>query len=99
MRDRIYASSLAGPALTNALRVEPELGTPARGGVPATVARRTSDGWRLTGRKIFCTGSYGLRWMVVWATTQDDPEGARTGPVIAPGDAPGITIDETQGPR
>jgi alkylation response protein AidB-like acyl-CoA dehydrogenase len=49
----------------------------------------------LNGRKIFSTGSQGLRWMVVWATTQDDPEGPRTGPFIVPGDAPGITIEET----
>lgn len=95
VRDRIYASSLAGPALINALRVEPELGTPARGGVPATVARRTSDGWRLSGHKTFCTGSYGLRWLVVWAATQDDPEGLRAGPFIVPAHAPGITIEET----
>ncbi|EGH49830.1 acyl-CoA dehydrogenase family protein, partial [Pseudomonas syringae pv. pisi str. 1704B] len=28
-------------ALINALRVEPDLGTPARGGLPGTIARRT----------------------------------------------------------
>jgi alkylation response protein AidB-like acyl-CoA dehydrogenase len=95
VRDRVFASALAGPALINALRVEPELGTPARGGVPATTARRTGDGWLLNGRKIFSTGSQGLRWMVVWATTEDDPEGPRTGPFIVPADAPGITIEET----
>jgi alkylation response protein AidB-like acyl-CoA dehydrogenase len=95
VRDRIFSSALAGPALVNALRVEPELGTPARGGVPATVARRTGEGWRITGRKVFSTGSHGLAWMVVWATTEDDPEGPRTGPFIVPADAPGITIEET----
>ena len=95
VRDRIFSSALAGPALVNALRVEPELGTPARGGVPATVARRTGDGWRITGRKTFSTGSHGLGWLVVWATTEGDPEGPRTGPFIVPADAPGITIEET----
>ena len=95
VRDHVYDSSLAGPALVNALRVEPELGTPARGGVPATVARRTADGWRITGRKIFSTGSHGLRWMAVWAVTEDDPDGPRTGPFLVPADAGGITIDET----
>jgi alkylation response protein AidB-like acyl-CoA dehydrogenase len=95
VRDRIFASALAGPALINALRVEPELGTPARGGVPATTARRISDGWLISGRKIFSTGSYGLQWMVVWATTEDDSEGRRAGPFIVPGDAPGITIEDT----
>ena len=47
-------------ALVNALRVEPELGSPARGGLPGTVARRTAEGWRVSGRKIYSTGSHGL---------------------------------------
>jgi alkylation response protein AidB-like acyl-CoA dehydrogenase len=34
--------------------------------------------------------------MVVWAaTTEDDPDGQRTGPFLVPADAPGITIVET----
>ena len=50
--DRVLAevrsSSLHGVALINALRVEPELGTPGRGGLPATMAERLPDGrgWR-----------------------------------------------------
>ena len=42
VREEVIASSLAGPALINALRVEPDLGTPARGGIPSTrrAARR-----------------------------------------------------------
>ena len=47
-------------ALINALRVEPEFGTPARGGLPVTCARRDGDGWRVTGRKIFSTGAGAL---------------------------------------
>ncbi|GJD30872.1 Putative acyl-CoA dehydrogenase YdbM [Methylobacterium adhaesivum] len=47
-------------ALINALRVEPEFGTPARGGLPATCARRDGDGWRVMGRKIFSTGAGAL---------------------------------------
>ena len=50
--------AVAGVSLVNALRVEPELGTPARGGLPAAVATRTAaGGWRLTGHKIFATGA------------------------------------------
>jgi alkylation response protein AidB-like acyl-CoA dehydrogenase len=95
-RDRVVASSLAGPALINALRVEPELGTPGRGGIPATRARRDGDGWRISGHKIYSTGSHGLRWMFVWAATaDDDPDGVRVGPFLVPGDAPGIEIRDT----
>jgi alkylation response protein AidB-like acyl-CoA dehydrogenase len=60
------------PVLINTLRVEPELGTPARGGLPATTARRTDDGWLLSGRKIYSTGSHALTWMAVFART-DEP--------------------------
>jgi alkylation response protein AidB-like acyl-CoA dehydrogenase len=96
VRARVFASAMEGPALINALRVEPELGTPARGGIPATRAVLTADGFLVSGRKIFSTGSQGLRWMVVWAaTSEDDPEGQRSGPFLVPADAPGITIVET----
>src|SRR4051812_15658949 len=55
---KVRASSVDAVALINALRVEPELGTPGRGGLPATVAARLpgDGGWRLTGRKIYSTG-------------------------------------------
>ncbi|KAA9158055.1 acyl-CoA dehydrogenase [Amycolatopsis acidicola] len=95
--DEIYRAALAEsaerPVLINALQVEPALGSPSRGGLPETVARRTKDGWRLTGRKIYSTGSVALRWMVVWART-DEPE-PRVGNFLVRGDAPGIAIDET----
>ena len=70
------AESVRRPVLINALRVEPELGTPARGGLPATTARRVPDGWSLAGRKIFSTGAVGLRWMIVWARTDEYPAGS-----------------------
>ena len=37
--EEVLQESARRPVLINALRVEPELGTPARGGLPATVAR------------------------------------------------------------
>jgi alkylation response protein AidB-like acyl-CoA dehydrogenase len=93
--DAQYAEALAEsadrPVLINTLRVEPELGTPARGGLPATTARAVPGGWALTGRKIFATGAPGLRWMLVWARTEDDP--ARVGSFLVRSDSPGITIE------
>ena len=79
--------------LINALRVEPDLGTPARGGLPSTVARRTPQGWRLDGRKIYCTGSPALTWMVVWARTDEDTP--RVGGWLVHRDTPGWRIEET----
>ncbi|MGA5304715.1 acyl-CoA dehydrogenase family protein [Nucisporomicrobium flavum] len=89
----VLAESAQRPTLINALRVEPDLGTPARGGLPATTARRTADGWELTGHKIFSTGAAGLRWMQVWARTDEDP--VRTGAFLVRTDSPGIEIERT----
>ncbi len=80
-------------ALVNALRVEPALGTPARGGLPETTARRSAAGWSITGRKIYSTGSPGLRWMLVWARTDEaDP---RVGMFLVRAQSPGVSVVET----
>jgi alkylation response protein AidB-like acyl-CoA dehydrogenase len=93
--DALYAAAVAEsadrPVLINTLRVEPELGTPARGGLPAATARAVPGGWSLSGRKIFATGAPGLRWMLVWARTEDEP--ARVGSFLVRSDSPGITIE------
>src|SRR3954453_13411224 len=89
----VLAESAVRPTLINALRVEPELVTPARGGLRATTARRTAAGWELTGQKIFSTGAVALRWMQVWARPDQEP--VRTGAFLVRGDTPGITVDRT----
>jgi alkylation response protein AidB-like acyl-CoA dehydrogenase len=93
LREQVLTDSLNGVSLINALRVEPELGTPARGGLPATTAVRTAEGWRLTGRKIYSTGSPILRYGLVWARTDD--ETPRVGWFLAPMQLPGIRMEET----
>jgi alkylation response protein AidB-like acyl-CoA dehydrogenase len=90
---RLARDTLDGIALINALRVEPELGSPARGGLPSTIARRTATGWRLTGHKIYSTGAPILKWYVVWART-DEPE-ARVGQFLVPAGLPGTRIVES----
>jgi alkylation response protein AidB-like acyl-CoA dehydrogenase len=92
-REAVLDSSHQGPALANHLRVEPDLGTPARGGVPAARAVATGDGWRVSGHKLYSTGSVGLRWLVVWAATAE-PE-PRVGHFLVPADAPGVEIRPT----
>ncbi|WP_306214328.1 acyl-CoA dehydrogenase family protein [Actinoplanes sp. RD1] len=79
-----------GPALANAVRAEPELGAPARGGLPKTTATRTADGWVVNGRKAYATGGAGLTYHVVWVTA-----GEKVGHIVVPGDSPGITWIET----
>ncbi|MBK0095974.1 acyl-CoA/acyl-ACP dehydrogenase [Erwinia sp. S63] len=90
VRATVASSVVIQGALINALRVEPELGTPARGGLPATRARRTAEGWRISGEKIYSTGSHGLSWFLVWARSDDvDP---LVGGYLVPANAPGIQI-------
>ena len=89
--ERLARDAVAGRGLIGGLRVEPELGTPVRGGLPATIARRTADGWVLTGTKIYSTGSTGLDWFSVWAKT-DEPE-PRVGNFLVRSDSAGIAIE------
>ncbi|SFB46563.1 Acyl-CoA dehydrogenase [Pseudomonas sp. NFIX10] len=90
LRLRVAEDAVGEGALINALRVEPDLGTPARGGLPATIARRTSEGWRISGRKLYSTGSHGLTWFSVWArSTDEDP---LVGAWLIHKDTPGISI-------
>ena len=88
--ERLAREAAAGGGLIGGLRVEPELGTPVRGGLPKTVARRTAAGWSITGNKIYCTGSTGLQWFSVWART--DEQQPRVGNFLIATDSPGISI-------
>lgn len=90
---RLVREAVDGVSLINALRVEPELGSPARGGLPATVARRTPEGWRLSGRKIYSTGAPILRWYAVWART--DEAAPRVGTFLVRADSPGVRVEPT----
>lgn len=92
LRLQVAQDAVQKGALINALRVEPDLGTPARGGLPATIARRTAAGWRISGRKIYSTGSHGLTWLSVWARSND--EDPLVGAWLVHKDTPGISIIE-----
>nr|WP_245442784.1 acyl-CoA dehydrogenase family protein [Methylobacterium terrae] len=90
---RLQQAALREGAFVNALRVEPALGSPARGGLPETVAQATPEGWRVSGRKIYSTGAPILSHGLVWART--DEASPRVGFVLVPMGAPGVRIEET----
>lgn len=93
VKQELFESIRQEGALINALRVEPELGTPARGGLPNTTVSRNGSTWRISGRKIFSTGSTALQWGVVWAKTNDvEP---KVGPVLVPLDLRGLRIEKS----
>lgn len=89
---RLLLQAKHRPLLLNAARVEPELGSPARGGLPATRARRTKAGWSISGRKRFVTGAHGLTHFLVWAHTDETP--TRVGTFIVENGLPGIRVIE-----
>lgn len=93
LRETVLRAAVERGALVNALRVEPEQGSPVRGGYPATLARRVEGGWRISGRKLYSTGSEALAWGLVWAST--DEATPRVGEFLVPLDSPGVRIDPT----
>ncbi|WP_454764350.1 acyl-CoA dehydrogenase family protein [Cupriavidus campinensis] len=96
VRRQVFASAVEEGALINSLRVEPELGSPARGGLPGTVATRVGNRWRLRGHKLYSTGIPALRWLAVWGRTHE-PE-PRVGVFLVPkpsADTPGIRVVES----
>ena len=93
VHELLCRESVEGVALVNVMRVEPELGTPTRGGLPSMTAKRTLSGWRISGHKMYATGSPLLRYFICWSRTAgDDPQ---VGWFVVPRDAPGLRIVET----
>jgi alkylation response protein AidB-like acyl-CoA dehydrogenase len=90
LRERVLRDAVEHGALINALRVEPALGSPARGGLPATVAHREVNGWKIDGHKLYTTGIEGLSWLAVWART--DEAAPRTGVFLVPRHARGVRL-------
>ena len=66
--ERIMQEAVAG-GLLNHLGSEPQMGSPSRGGLPATTAEPTSDGERLliNGHKTWCSGGHHLTHLLVRA--------------------------------
>ena len=96
LRDVLQRSAVEDGALINALSAEPDLGSPIRGGVPATTARRQGgpeDGWRVTGHKLYSTGIPALRWLAVVAAT--DEATPRVGQFVVDARDGGFVVDET----
>jgi alkylation response protein AidB-like acyl-CoA dehydrogenase len=94
LKEQVARDAVDNGALINSLRVEPELGSPSRGGLPGTVGRLTDNGdaWILNGSKIYSTGSPGLTWYAVWGRT--DESSPRVGTFLVHRDSPGVRFGE-----
>lgn len=68
VRERVYRSIVDDGALFNNAATEEGGGSPARGAIPGTTARRADDGtWRLTGEKTWTTWLPNLSYAFVTA--------------------------------
>lgn len=87
-----FCRAAAEGALFNSLASEPVLGSPSRGGLPATTAVPTADGtgWLVNGRKTWSTGGKHLTHMLVRVNVEDE-----AGVVLITPDRPGITWEAT----
>lgn len=83
---------VARGATANKCASEAATGSPSRGGRPTTAARRTPDGWRLTGRKNFTTMAPALDYFIVSAAIEGE---SAWGWFSVPRGTPGVSIDET----
>lgn len=79
-------------ALVNACATEPEQGSPHRGGMPKTTARKTSDVWLVNGRKNFATLAPALDYYLTPASVLG--EEPQIGVFLVPRQ-PAVTIEET----
>jgi alkylation response protein AidB-like acyl-CoA dehydrogenase len=61
---------------------------------PATTAVRTESGWRISGRKIFCTMSPAASVLYTAVTFPDEDGRERYGYALVPTDAPGVTVHD-----
>src|SRR4051812_36757293 len=59
---------------------------------PGTTATRTADGWEISGRKLFCTGSPAATVLYTSVSFAGENGGERYGYAMVPADAEGVTV-------
>lgn len=92
---RLCREVVAEGALINAAASEPDLGSPSRGGLPATTATRTGAGWRLRGRKTWTSLAPALRYVVVLAAVEGEDAAPARASFLVPTGTPGLRVEET----
>lgn len=86
-----FAKEVNSGAIINRAVSEFAMGSPARGGKPASEAIHDGKEWVVNGRKNYTTGSYGLDYFLtaVWIEEQQ-----QTGYFLIHKDTPGVSIEE-----
>jgi alkylation response protein AidB-like acyl-CoA dehydrogenase len=81
---RLCRAAVEG-GLINSAASEPQLGSPSRGGLSATTAVSTDDGWLLNGHKTWTTGGRHLTHILVRANVDGE-----NGTILVEGNRPGL---------
>ncbi|KAA3659415.1 MAG: acyl-CoA dehydrogenase [Chloroflexi bacterium] len=67
-----FCETAAKGGLFNSVASEPAMGSPSRGGLPATTAVSTPNGWCINGKKTWVTGGSHLTHMLVRVNLEDE---------------------------
>lgn len=94
LKKMFFDEVVSNGALYNTTASEPAMGSPSRGGAYATRAVKHDDGWHITGRKSWSTGSPGLRWAGVGCSVEDEPGNLVRANFLVPMDSAGVDIVE-----
>lgn len=95
MLDAFLREAVEHGYLINNCQAEAEMGSPARGGLPATTATRADGGWRVTGRKQWSTASSFLTHCAVSATVRAPGVPEHLGQFLIMTASPGVSVDPT----
>ncbi|WP_117168951.1 acyl-CoA dehydrogenase family protein [Paraliobacillus sediminis] len=88
-----FAKELAEKQLlVNRLATEPATGSPTRGGIPETRAKRSNNSYLLNGRKTFASMASVLDYYIITAYVEDKEA---VGSFLIAKDTPGISIEHT----
>ena len=83
---------VARDLLVNSAASEPEMGSPSRGGYPATTAAPVDGGFLINGRKSWVTFAPALAYLLTSATIQSDAEFPDVGVFAVDSRAPGVRV-------
>jgi alkylation response protein AidB-like acyl-CoA dehydrogenase len=92
---RFCREVVASGALINSAASEPALGSPSRGGLPATTATKVDGGWRIDGRKSWTSLAPALRYAIVSTAIHREGAEPRRANFLVPMAAEGVRIEET----
>ncbi|SHM53806.1 acyl-CoA dehydrogenase family protein [Gracilibacillus kekensis] len=79
-------------ALINLAQTEKATGSPSRGGIPTTIAKKEQNGWRINGAKSFTSMAVALDYSIV---TVDVNQTGTKGYVLIDHSLPGVKVNET----